>query len=68
MKTGRIIIEFAAADKDFTEEQLKSIQSEILSHCKMMFRDNGFVFDLKEEVTLPDIGIWGYSIKKEQEK
>ena len=54
MKTAKIIVEVAAADKDFTDDMMQSIQSEILSTCRMMFRDNGFVFDIEEDKGLPD--------------
>lgn len=66
MKTAKIIVEVAAADKDFTDDTMKSIQSEILSTCRMMFKDNGFIFDIKEEAACQNNGFWGYAIKKEK--
>lgn len=68
MKTAKIIVEVAAADKDFTDEKFKSIQSEILSTCRMMFKDNGFVFDIKEDAECPNNGFWSCTIKKETGK
>lgn len=67
MKTAKIIVEVAAADKDFTDDMMQSIQSEILSTCRMMFKDNGFVFDIKDATAYPDDGIWGYTIRKQKE-
>ena len=68
MKTAKIIVEVAAADADFTKEKIQSIQSEILSTCRMMFKDNGFVFDIKEAPADTQLGLFTYTKTMEKTK